>query len=105
MPAKRFCVAAALALAACAEKPWSKDGASAEDLENDRRACEREAYQEVQKRYAAVTTVPPAVASDSTARRLNVYGSGPFADQFGTQLQAEGRLVAECMQAKGYQRK
>lgn len=94
-----------LALGACAPKPWLKEGASDENLQQDLKACEAEAYKEVQKRYAAVTNVPPAVAAPSIERRLNMYGSGPFADQYGTQLQAEEALTAECMQKKGYRQK
>jgi hypothetical protein len=103
LAARRLLPAAVLALAACAEQPWSKDDASAEQVQKDKHACEEEAYREVQKRYASLPTVGPALISDSTARRLNVYPSGPFADQFGTQLQEELRLASECMRAKGYQ--
>ena len=105
MPAKRLAVAAALLLAACATKPWTKDGATAERVQEDLRACEAQAYAEVQKRYSALPHVGPALITDSTARRLNAYPSGPFVDQFGTQLQDENRLTAECMREKGYQQK
>lgn len=105
MPAKRLILIALVALAACAPKPWSKEGASAEKLQEDLRACELEAYKEVQKRYASLPHVGPALATDSTARRLNAYPSGPFTDQFGTQMQDENRLTGECMRAKGYQQK
>ena len=96
--------AALLALAACAEQPWSREDASAEQLEKDKRACEDQAYREVQKRYASLPTMGPALMGDSTARRFNSYPSGPFADVYGTQLQEEGRLTSECMQEKGYAR-
>jgi hypothetical protein len=102
--ARRLFPAAALALAACAQQPWSKQGASDEQVATDQRACEDQAYREVQKRYASLPTVGPALMSDSTARRFNVYPSGPFADVYGTQLQEEGRLTSECMQEKGYTR-
>jgi len=96
--------AALLALAACAEQPWSREDASAEQLEKDKRACEDQAYREVQKRYASLPTMGPALMGDSTARRFNSYPSGPFADVYGTQLHEEGRLTSECMQEKGYAR-
>lgn len=95
----------ALALAGCAPQPWSKESASTEQLQKDERACEDQAYREVTRRYSSLTTVPPAVSTDSQARRFGVYPSGPFADQFGTQLQDESRLTRECMQAKGYLQK
>jgi hypothetical protein len=103
--ARRLFPAAMLALAACAEQPWSKEDASAEQAQKDKHTCEEQAYREVQKRYASLPTVGPALISDSTSRRFNVYPSGPFADQFGTQLQEELRLTAECMRAKGYEQK
>jgi hypothetical protein len=93
------------ALAGCAPQPWSKESASAEQLQKDQRACEDQAYREVSRRYASLTTVAPAVSTDSQARRFGVYPSGPFADQFGTQLQDESRLTRDCMQAKGYLQK
>ena len=102
--ARRLFPAALLALAACAEQPWSRKGASAEQLEKDKLACEEQAYREVQKRYASLPTMGPALMGDSTARRFNSYPSGPFADVFGTQLQEEARLTGECMQEKGYTR-
>lgn len=102
LTARRFLPAATLALAACAEQPWSKQDASAEQMQKDKRACEQQAYLEVQKRYASLPTMGPALMSDSTARRLNVYPSGPFADVFGTQLQEEARLTSACMREKGY---
>jgi hypothetical protein len=102
--ARRLFPAALLALAACAEQPWSRKDASAEQLEKDKLACEEQAYREVQKRYASLPTMGPALMGDSTARRFNSYPSGPFADVFGTQLQEEARLTGECMQEKGYTR-
>ena len=105
MPVKRLAVAAALLLAACAPKPWLKEGASGERIQEDLRACQAQAYAEVQKRYASLPHVGPALTTDSTARRLNAYPSGPFTDQFGTQLQDENRLTADCMREKGYQQK
>jgi len=102
LAARRLLPAMVLALAACAEQPWSREDASAEQLEKDKRACEEQAYLEVQKRYASLPAMGPALMSDSTARRLNVYPSGPFADVFGTQLQEEARLTSACMREKGY---
>ena len=104
--ARRLSFAALIALAACAEKPWSKEDATAEQLQADQRACELAATMEVQKRQSkSASTMGPALMSDSTARRFNTYPSGPFADVFGTQLQEESRLTSECMRAKGYERK
>ena len=103
--ARRVFPAVALALAACAEQPWSKEDTSAEQLQKDTNECGMQAYREVQKRYASLPTNGPALMSDSTARRLNVYPSGPFADVYGTQLQEESRLTSACMQEKGYQRR
>jgi len=105
MPVKRLGLAAALLLAACAPKPWIKEGATAERTQEELRACQAEAYAEVQKRYASLPHVGPALITDSTARRLNAYPSGPFTDVYGTQLQDENRLAAECMREKGYQQK
>lgn len=106
MPVKRRSgLIAALALAACAQQPWSKEDASAERQQADLRACEDQAYKEVMKRYASLPSAGPALMSDSTARRFNIYPSGPFADVYGTQLQEESRLTSACMREKGYQRK
>ena len=106
MPVKRLSgLIAALALAACAQQPWSRDDVSAEQRLADQRACEDRAYKEVTKRYASLSTTGPALMTDSTARRFNVYPSGPFADVYGTQLQEESRLTSACMREKGYQRK
>ena len=102
LAARRLFPAAVLALVACAEQPWSKDDASAEQMQKDKVACEEQAYREVQKRYASLPTMGPALMSDSTARRLNSYPSGPFADVYGTQLQEESRLTRACMREKGY---
>ena len=105
LTARRLFPAAALALAACAEQPWSRQDATAEQLQKDKSECETQAYREVQKRYASLPTVGPALMSDSTARRFNVYPSGPFADVYGTQLQEETRLTSACLREKGYQQK
>jgi len=105
MPVKRLAAAAVLLIAACAPKPWIKEGVVPDRIQEDLRACEAQAYAEVQKRYAALPRVGPALTTDSTARRLNAYPSGPFADVYGTQLQDEDRLTAECMREKGYQQK
>ena len=91
-----FCVSA--------HAEWVKEGATAEQSLKDKSECEAEAYREVQKRYASLPTMGPALMGDSTARRFNVYPSGPFADVYGTQLQEEDRLVNGCMQEKGYAR-
>lgn len=103
--ARRLFPAAVLALAACAEQPWSREDANAEQLQKDKSECEAQAYREVQKRYASLPTMGPALMSDSTARRFNVYPSGPFADVYGTQLQEEGRLTSACLREKGYRQK
>ncbi|HUQ25317.1 MAG TPA: hypothetical protein VM140_06575 [Burkholderiales bacterium] len=95
----------ALAVAGCAQQPWSKESASAEQQQTDLRSCESQAYKEVMKRYASLSSTGPALMTDSTARRFNVYPSGPFADVYGTQLQEESRLTSACMREKGYQRK
>jgi hypothetical protein len=102
---KRVAVVTALLVAACAPKPWIKEGATAERVQEELRACEAQAYAEVQKRYAALPHVGPALITDSTARRLNAYPSGSFTDVYGTQLQDENRLTGECMREKGYQQK
>jgi hypothetical protein len=94
-----------VALAGCAAQPWSKESATAEQLQTDQRACQDQAYREVAKRYATLTTVAPAVSTDSQARRFGIYPSGLFADQFGTQLQEESRVTRECMLAKGYRQR
>ena len=100
--ALKFLPVTALLAACAAPAQWSKPQAGAEQRQSDTQACEEQAYREVMKRYSAVSTVPPAVAADSQARRFNVYPGGPFADQYGTQLQEESRLVAACMREKGY---
>lgn len=105
MPAKRILGLTLVLLAACAEKPWLREGASAEQRLADQRACEGEAYQAVSKRMMARSSASPAQIEDSLGRRFNVYPRGPFADQFGTQLQEEARLTSECMRAKGYEQK
>jgi len=105
MPAKRILGSALLLLAACAEKPWLREGATAEQRLADQRACEDQAYQAVSRRMVARSSVSPAQADDSQGRRFNVYPRGPFADQFGTQLQEEARLTSACMRAKGYEQK
>lgn len=101
----RNCIWVALILGACAKpQPWTKDGASADQLRTDERACELAATQEVQRRQSkSVGTMGPAVVGPTTRR--NVQGpSGPFADQRGTQLADEDQLVDECMRGKGYER-
>jgi len=103
--ARRFFPAAMLALAACAEQPWSRQDSTTEQLQKDKGECEAQAYREVQKRYASLPTMGPALMSDSTARRFSIYPSGPFADVYGTQLQEESRLTGACMREKGYQQK
>jgi|SoiMetStandDraft_5_1073268.scaffolds.fasta_scaffold1438721_1 hypothetical protein len=106
MPVKRLAVATTVLLvAACAPKPWVKEGATAERVQEELRACQAQAYAEVQKRYAALPHVGPALITDATSRRLNAYPSGAFTDVNGTQLQDENLLTAECMREKGYQQK
>jgi len=105
MPVKRLAVATTVLLVACAPKPWVKEGATAERVQEELRACQAQAYAEVQKRYAALPHVGPALITDATSRRLNAYPSGAFTDVNGTQLQDENLLTAECMREKGYQQK
>ena len=104
MPVKPI-LGLALLLAACADKPWVRDAATPEQRVADQRACEDEAYQKVSKRQMAMSSVSPAQMEDSLSRRFNVYPRGPFADQFGGQLQEEARLTSACMRAKGYEQK
>lgn len=105
---KPFLFATLVLLAGCAQKPWTKAGATADELQNDQRACELAAYQEVQRRQArSASTMGPAVVGGPTgtqSRRFNTTPQGPFADQQGTQLSQEDRLVAECMRARGYEK-
>lgn len=105
LAARRLLPAAALVLAACAQRQWSREDVSADQRLADQRACEDKAYREVVKRQASLPTYGPALIGDSQARRFNIYPSGPFADQFGTQLQEEARLTSACMREKGYQQK
>jgi hypothetical protein len=97
-----------LVLAACAPGQWTKEDASPDQLASDQRSCELAATQEVQRRQSrSASTMGPAVVGGPTgtqSRRFNTTPQGPFADQRGTQLSEEDRLVAECMRAKGYQR-
>ncbi|MEA3194502.1 MAG: hypothetical protein QOD26_2835 [Betaproteobacteria bacterium] len=102
---RRFFPVLVLALAACAQQPWSKEDASDEQRLTDQRACEDQAYREVFKRQERMSTAAPAMISDSQARRFNLYGPGPFADVYGTQLQEESRLTSACLREKGYQQK
>lgn len=82
---------------------WSKQDLSAEQLAQDQRACEEQAYREVSSRYWGYQPIGPAVFQDSLGRRFNVYPSGPFADQFGNQLMEESRLTSFCLRSKGYE--
>jgi hypothetical protein len=102
--AARFLIpVAVLALAACAAKHWSKEGANPEQLGADEKACQVEAYKEVrQQQSKSVSTMGPAVVGPTSRRSTSP--SGPFADQRGTQLADEDHLVAECMRAKGYEK-
>jgi len=95
--------ALALALAACTPMQWSKQDSSAEQLAQDQRVCEEQAYREVSSRYWGYPSMGPAVFQDSLSRRFNVYPAGPFADQFGTQLMEESRLTSFCMRSKSYE--
>jgi hypothetical protein len=100
----RIGAALLIALGACAKpQPWAKEGANAEQLQADERACEMAATQEVQKRQnKSVSTMGPAVVGPT--RRSTSPSGGPFADQRGTQQVDEDQLIAECMQKKGYAR-
>jgi hypothetical protein len=100
----RTSIVLVLALGACAKpEPWAKEGASAEQLAADQRACELQATQEVQRRQSrSVGTMGPAVVGPTTRRSTGP--SGPFADQRGTQLADEDQVETECMHAKGYAR-
>ena len=94
----------ALLLGACAKpQPWAKEGANADQLGTDERACELAATQEVQRRQSkSVGTMGPAVVGPT--RRGTSPSGGPFADARGTQLADEDQLIAECMRDKGYER-
>jgi len=93
----------ALALAACAQQPWTKEGASAEQRDKDQRACQAEAYREVHQRYSkSRSTMGPAIVGGG--QRRGGAAPGPFADQRGTQQSEEDQLVRDCMRDKGYAR-
>jgi hypothetical protein len=110
IPATKWLSLAALALAACAApREWSKPDAAADQLAADKAECERQATMEVQRRQArSGSTMGPAIvggpSTGAQARRFNTTPQGPFADQRGTQLADEDRLVGECMRAKGYEK-
>jgi hypothetical protein len=93
----------ALALAACAPMQWSKQESSAEQLEQDQRACEEQAFREASLRSWRYHQIGPTVFQDSLGRGFAVYPTGPFADQFGNQLMEETRLTSFCMRNKGYE--
>ena len=98
-----FLLAALLLLAACAPVPWTKQGATRDQLGEDQRACEMAATQEVQRRQSrTVGTMGPAVVGPT--RRDTSPSGGPFADARGTQLADEDQLIGECMRGKGYAR-
>ena len=82
---------------------WSKQESSAEQLEQDQRACEELAWRQTSARYSYYHGIGPTVFQDSLGRRFAIYPSGPFADQFGNQLMEETRLTSACMREKGYQ--
>lgn len=95
---------AVIVLAACARPtPWTKAGATPEQLQADERACELAATQEVQGRQGkSVSTMGPAVVGQT--RRGTSPSGGPFADARGTQQADEDQLVRDCMRKKGYSR-
>lgn len=100
-----FTTLIALLLCGCAREPprWTKQGASAEQLHADRTACEKQAYDEVQKRLGKSSgTMGPALVGPP-GRRANTTPL-PFSDQFGTQQAQEDELVRACMKEKGYER-
>jgi len=105
LAARKLIPAAALALAACAQQPWTRVDTTDQQRDRDQGACAADARREVQKRYSkSESTMGPAIVGGGQGRR-GVSGPGPFSDQRGTQLSEEDHLVAECMRAKGYQRK
>ncbi len=104
--AVRVALLLTLFIAGCAPLQWVRPDTDARQLAADQRACEADAYREVQMRYArSAGVMGPAVVGGPTgsqARRFNTSPQGPFADQRGTQLFDETQLTNECMRSKGY---
>ena len=95
---------AVLLLAACAPMQWVKPDASAEQLEQDLKMCQDEAWREATWRSAHyVNAIGPMVYQDSVGRRFLVWPYGPFADPWGDRFMEESRLANFCMRAKGYE--
>ena len=81
---------------------WSRQDASPERLASDARECQDEAIRKAQSRPYSTLTIGPMVQQDSTARSLNAYPGGPYADPYGERYMEERRLASACMRARGY---
>ena len=99
----RVLLAALVLLAGCAPTQWTRQDASAEQLQRDLKECRDSAFWEAQGRPFAFQHIGPMVVQDSTGRRFLVYPAGPFADPYGDRFMEEGRLAASCMRNRGYQ--
>jgi len=96
-------VFAALLIAGCAPMQWTRQDASAEQLNRDLKDCQDSAFWEAQRRPFGFQHIGPMVVQDSAGRRLFVYPHGPFADPYGERFMDEGRIVHFCMGNRGYQ--
>ena len=94
---------ALLVMGGCAPAQWTRQDASAEQLERDLKECRDSAFWEAQGRPFGFQHVGPMVVQDSTGRRFVVYPAGPFADPYGERFVEESRLAHFCMRNRGYQ--
>lgn len=94
---------ALLVLGGCAPVQWTRQDASAEQLNRDLKECRDSAFWEAQRRPYGFQHIGPVVVQDSTSRRFLVYPYGPFADPYGDRFIEEGRLEHFCMRNRGYQ--
>jgi len=101
----RRSIALVLLLAtACTPMQWVKPDAPPEQIEQDLKTCQDEAWREVNWRsphyYGALG---PMLYPDYMGRRFLVWPYGPFADPYGERFLEEARLADFCMRAKGYE--
>jgi hypothetical protein len=89
------------AMSACSTSQWSKPDATAEQVDRDNVACQREAMSQGMLR--AEGFYGPGYGP-VTGRFGTPLGSpGPLYDPTGNRMLDEARLTDFCMRAKGYQ--
>ena len=98
-------ILAGATLAACAPMEWVKDDATPQQLGDDLKGCQQEAWRAAQLYDWYYRPTGSTVVGRDFLGRPYLYPRTPFYDPFTDPQMEEIRLTNFCMKSKGYELK